>query len=158
MTATFDGEVITEEVDLFTEALGHHILAITATDQAGWVTTATQEIVLSADIPGLICTKHRLYDEGEIYGSGAHGIVVSLDAKLDAAQRSIDKGNIHTAINQLNAFINEVEAQRGQKITPYGADLMIDDAELVIALLERGEYRAMQIKGGRIYLPVFVKE
>jgi len=33
----------------------------------------------------IICTKHILYDLGEIFGPGAQGIVNSLDAKLEAA-------------------------------------------------------------------------
>jgi hypothetical protein len=115
--------VITTEVDLFTEPLGQHALAITATDQAGWVSTTTQQITL-----------------------------------IDAAQRSIEKGKDETAINQLNAFINEVEAQRDKKITLLGADLMIYDAQVVIDLLEKGEYQAMEVKDNRVYLPVFVKE
>jgi len=157
ITSTLDGQPITQTVELFKVALGSHTLAITATDEAGWVTTATQSFTLTANIPSLICTKHMLYDLGEIYGNGANGIVNSLDAKLDAAQKSIDKGNINTAINQLNAFINEVEAQRDKKITPFGADLMIHDSQEIIALLERGEYHARQAKRNQIYLPVLVK-
>jgi len=158
ITNTLDGQPITQTVELFKVALGTHILAITATDEAGWVTTTTQSFTLTANIPSLICTKHKLYDLGEIYGSGANGIVNSLDAKLDAAQKSIDKGNINTAINQLNAFINEVEAQRDKKITPFGADLMIADAQEIIALLEQGEYHARQAKKNQVYLPVLVKK
>ncbi|GEM_PF-2171643 len=158
ITATLDSQSITQTVELFKVELGTHTLTITVTDEAGWVTNLTQNFTLTANIPSLICTKHKLFDLGEIYGNGANGIVNSLDAKLEAAQKSIDKGNTKTATNQLNAFINEVEAQRDKKITPLGADLMIGDAQEVIELLERGEYQAMQIKRSLVYLPVLIKQ
>ena len=37
-------------------------------------------------------------------------------AKLDAAQAAFDRGQTHVAVNLLNAFINEVNAQSGKHI------------------------------------------
>jgi hypothetical protein len=49
----------------------------------------------------------------------------SLKNKINNIQNSIDAGNITAAINQLNAFINQVEALRGKKITDAEADMLI---------------------------------
>ena len=70
--------------------------------------------------------------EGEIDN---HGIVTSLLAKLDVAQKLIDDGNIDQAKNILNAFINEVQAQSGKHITPEAAELLIESAEHILSNL-----------------------
>lgn len=59
------------------------------------------------------------------------GIENSLLAKLDAAQ----KANDSVAINTLQAFINAVEAQRGNKIPEADADDLIAAAQQIIDLL-----------------------
>ena len=41
-------------------------------------------------------------------------------------------GQYNAAINQLNAFINQVEAQRGKKITDEDADALISAAQRII--------------------------
>ena len=46
----------------------------------------------------------------------ANGIENSLISKLNAAKKSLERGKDRAAANQLTAFINEVEAQRGKKI------------------------------------------
>jgi hypothetical protein len=59
----------------------------------------------------------------------------SLDAKLDSALRALDdlnENNDAAAINSLQAFINAVEAQRGNKITDEQADTLISAAQAII--------------------------
>ena len=56
----------------------------------------------------------------------------SLTSSLDAAISSLDSGNDETAVNQLNAFINKVEAQRGKKISGEDADALIAFAQAII--------------------------
>jgi hypothetical protein len=66
------------------------------------------------------------------------GIANSLDAKLDAALNALDdvnQNNDVAALNSLNAFINAVEAQRNNKITNEQADILIEDAQYIIALI-----------------------
>lgn len=66
------------------------------------------------------------------------GISNSLDAKLDGALQAIDdvnENNDIAAINKLQAFINAVEAQRGNKITTEQADTLIAAAQAIIASL-----------------------
>jgi hypothetical protein len=59
----------------------------------------------------------------------------SLLSKVDNAQQSADKENICTAINKLEALKNEVNAQRGKKISDEAADEVIAYADSVIAYL-----------------------
>ncbi len=66
------------------------------------------------------------------------GITTSLTAKLEAALTNLNDGeepNDGAAINQLGAFINEVEAQRGQKIPENMAATLIAQAQAIIDLL-----------------------
>ena len=66
------------------------------------------------------------------------GISSSLLAKLEGAQSVLNSGNPNshqTAINKINSFKNEVEAQRGQFITNGQANLLIAMANNIIAQL-----------------------
>ncbi len=66
------------------------------------------------------------------------GISNSLDAKLGAALQAIDdinQNNDGAAINTLQAFINAVEAQSGDKIATEDADALIATAQAIIDLL-----------------------
>jgi hypothetical protein len=67
------------------------------------------------------------------------GISNSLDAKLETALSALDDVNTNNdvaAINSLNAFINAVEAQRGNKVTNEDADMLIAAAQAIIDKLE----------------------
>jgi len=64
------------------------------------------------------------------------GIENSLVSKLENAIQSVDRGQHNAASNQLEAFINEVEAQRGKKITEEQADELIADAQSIIDDIE----------------------
>lgn len=67
------------------------------------------------------------------------GIANSLDSKLQNAKSAmvdLDNGNIGGAINKLEAFINEVEAQRGKEVSDEQAELLILMARNVISLIE----------------------
>lgn len=66
------------------------------------------------------------------------GIGNSLDAKLDTvlnALQDVNENNDVAAINSLEAFINAVNAQRGNKITEDQADMLIASAQEIISLL-----------------------
>lgn len=60
------------------------------------------------------------------------GIEQSLIAKLNAAEKAINKGKKQTAENQLNAFINEVNAQKDKHIKDEAIKILIEDAEYLI--------------------------
>jgi len=62
----------------------------------------------------------------------------SLCAKLGVAMKAIrdlKKNNDVAAVNAMGAFVNQVEAQRGKKITEEDADALIAKAQAIIALL-----------------------
>lgn len=72
----------------------------------------------------------------KVKGMGLHkGIENSLVQKLENALKSLEKGNEGAAMNQLSAFINEIKAQRGKKITQDQADYLIAATQLIIDML-----------------------
>jgi len=71
-----------------------------------------------------------------------NGIENSLDSKLDAALNALDDVNANNdgaACNTLQAFINAVEAQRGNKLTDAQAGQLIAAAQAIQALLDCGD-------------------
>ncbi len=78
--------------------------------------------------------KHQAFALGWINNQG---IVNSLDAKLDNAKKHLEKGKITPAINVLQAFINEVEAQNGKKLTSEAYALLKFNAEFLIDQLSQ---------------------
>jgi hypothetical protein len=67
--------------------------------------------------------------------AGNAPIGVSLTAKLNSVIASLAAGATNAACNQLNAFINEVMAQSGKKITTSDAKFLIDQAQQIRAVL-----------------------
>ena len=63
------------------------------------------------------------------------GVAKSLMAKLDGAQVALDRGQTRVALNKLNAFINEVNAQSGKHIAADHAGMLVEHANKVIAAL-----------------------
>ena len=64
----------------------------------------------------------------------------TLISKLNAAQASCAAGNINVAIHHLNAFINQVNAKRGNGFTNAQADDLIARANAVIIAMQNGTY------------------
>ena len=67
------------------------------------------------------------------------GLNDSLTVKLEAALAKLQDGNPNNdaaAIAALEAFINQVQAQRGNKIPEGDADALIDAAQAIIDLLD----------------------
>ena len=129
--ADLDGVPVTngQVIDLYTLSLGDHTLTVYAVDKA--YNEASQSVTFSvtANIQSLVDGLKRFYAEGKITNSGIYN---SLLKKLTNAQASLKKGQTKTAINQLNAFINEVQAQSGKHINANAASLLIADARWVI--------------------------
>jgi hypothetical protein len=53
------------------------------------------------------------------------GSFVDCAASLQGAQAAFARGNIKSGDNQLNAFINQVNAQSGKSLTPAQAAVLI---------------------------------
>lgn len=78
------------------------------------------------------CVQHAV-DQNLIDNAG---VATSLFAKLNAAQAALDRGQPTVAVQGLQAFIHEVQAQAGQHIDATHATHMILHAQLVIAALQ----------------------
>lgn len=63
------------------------------------------------------------------------GLANSLTTKLDVAQAKLNADNVTAACNMLQAFINEVNAQRGGKLTSSQADQLLAAAQQLRATL-----------------------
>ena len=62
----------------------------------------------------------------------------SLTSTLNAAIASLDRENDNAAVNQLNAFVNKVEAERDKKISDADAGGLIEAAEAISYVLTSG--------------------
>jgi hypothetical protein len=60
----------------------------------------------------------------------------SLTSKLQNAIQSLGNGQQNAAVNKLNAFINEVKAQRNKKSTNAQADTLITEAQRIINTIQ----------------------
>ena len=81
---------------------------------------------------GMITIIDTLVTEGVIDTTMRNSLV----SKAENAEKSVNKDNICAAINQFEAFINQVNAQRGNKISNEAADEVIAYADSVIAYFE----------------------
>jgi hypothetical protein len=75
--------------------------------------------------------------DGPVYpGFGLpHGLETSLLAKLNAAIKADEAGNINAECGDLQAFINESNAQSGKKLTEAQANQIIAEATALRELL-----------------------
>ncbi|MFC2038223.1 hypothetical protein ACFLUG_00420 [Chloroflexota bacterium] len=102
----------------------------TAYDAAGNCGTATQEITVQTPNDA---TQTVITEVENLYLP--QGMENSIVSKLDNAVKSLEKSNIESAVNQLEAFINQVEAQRGKKLTDEQADDLIDKVRTIIDVI-----------------------
>ncbi len=81
----------------------------------------------------LISFKHRSVSLGWINNKG---IANSLDSKLDNAKKKFSSGNMKEVKNILNAFLNEVEAQKGKYLSSEAYALLKYNAKYLIDSLK----------------------
>ena len=77
------------------------------------------------------CVQHAA-EHGHIDNQG---VTRSLLAKLDVAQTAVDRGQSTVAVNQLNAFIQELHAQAGKHILQEHAEHLLIHAQAVFHAL-----------------------
>lgn len=65
-----------------------------------------------------------------------NGLENSLTKKLENALEKLESNNENAAINQLNAFINHVEAQSGKKIDEDDAEELVTLTENIVTMIE----------------------
>jgi hypothetical protein len=61
------------------------------------------------------------------------GIGISLDAKLNAAQASLSRGDNRAATNQLSALLEEVDAQAGKQLSSEAVALLKFNTQYLIS-------------------------
>jgi hypothetical protein len=88
---------------------GVYTATLTVTDAAGLTNTATAPVIVWNAQQGIQNLLIDTFGQGGTSGL-SDGIITSLNAKLRAAQRSLDEGNNAAAASQINAFTNEVAA------------------------------------------------
>jgi len=100
-------------------------LTCAATNGAGLAATASVVIKIDKSAPAVIGNLAAV-----IAGlpNVEAGLKNALTAKLQSALASLARGNGQAARNELTAFINQVEAQRGKKLPLAVADLLIQQA------------------------------
>lgn len=80
----------------------------------------------------IINLKHEAYSLGWITNKG---IEQSLDVKLENAKKKLEAGDIKTAKNILNAFLNEVEAQKDKHLTSEAYGLLKYNTQYIVERL-----------------------
>ena len=133
VTATLDGASVTngQVIDLYSYLPGTtHTLVVTAMDKAYNTSSASVTFTVETTIQSMMSVVTSLYEDGAISSTDVYN---GLMDKLQAAAKA-KKAN--TAINVLNAFLQQVNAQKGKSITPEAADLLITDIQWLIAHLQ----------------------
>jgi len=69
----------------------------------------------------------------------------ALTVKLEGAFDDCNQGNYLVAVNKLGAFINQVEAFRGKKLTVAQADELISDAQNIILIIHEIQRAAVNV-------------
>ena len=134
-SGNIDGNAVTngQLVELLLLAPGPHTLTVEATDKADNTASESLVFTISVDADGLLAALKYMCNLGWI---DKHGVCNSLEAKLSAAIDSINRGNLNAAENQLNAFLNDLEAQKDKSINQSAYDVLTGGALYVIDHLE----------------------
>lgn len=133
VSATLNGLPVFNNQIVTLTTLGSNTFIVSATDQAGNTVTHQKNFLVKSPAEG----NAELIALVESYNL-QQGISNSLDAKLQAAQDSLaaaNAGNRPDTIQKLQAFINQVEAQRGLAITDAQATALINFANRIIQSL-----------------------
>jgi hypothetical protein len=123
-----DGDVI----ELLNLSLGEHILSIRAEDTAGNLAEQSVTFEVEATIDSLRDAVKQLVAANEI----ASQTMRPLLAKLDAAAAALNRGNSRAVRGALGAFIAQLRALSGKKVTAEAATLLSIDAQAIFEGLE----------------------
>jgi PKD repeat protein len=105
-------------------AAGTYTVTVRVTDDDGDVGTKVATVVVQSPQQGataLVTEIEALVAAGILTGGEAS----SLTSSLNSVAESLADGKSSTALNQLKAFENKVEAQRGKKLTEAQATLLV---------------------------------
>ncbi len=84
-------------------------------------TTAVTSSDSTGNIDDLIALVNQYVNSDDIQGNAENGLL----AKLDSIKQKIMNGQSDAAANELGAFINQVQAQQGKKISDKAANALI---------------------------------
>lgn len=137
-TATLDGSTANpsggtldsgQTIHLLDVALGTHTFAVTAKDNV--LNTSTQSVVFTIIVTpeSIEGDVNQFVANGKIKPSLANGLLAILTQAAAARAR----GDCSRADSLYSAFIKEVESQSGKGIDPTAAQIMIGDANYLIA-------------------------
>ena len=112
---------------------GNYTVTLTVTDDDGGVGNDTVIICVETQQEAI---EDVIEDVEEM--DLPEGLENALVSKLENAIDSLNNNNTNAAVNKLGAFINQVEAQRGKKLTDEEADALIAAAQWIIDNLNNG--------------------
>lgn len=104
-------------------AIGINSFSASAEDKAGNTGSGSTSFTVRVDA-GSLCVLTRSFVT-------SNGIANSLCAKLRAAAAATERGSTNAARGQLDAFVNEVEAQSGKALSPIQAAVLVRLANLL---------------------------
>jgi hypothetical protein len=116
-------------VELLLVPAGTHNVAAQGVDQADNMAGASVTFTVVTDIDGLLASLNHMCELGWI---SQQGVCKSLNAKLAATKAAIERDQLTPASNTLNAFINELEAQRGKAVSQTAFDVLLANAIYVM--------------------------
>jgi hypothetical protein len=120
-----------QAINLLTElTLGDHTFTVTAVDTADNSTTKSVTFSINVTPDSIKDDVTRFFSLGLIKNQG---LANSLLAKLNAAADARARGHCQTAANDYQAFINELMAQLGKGVDAGAAQIMIADAQYLMA-------------------------
>jgi len=97
--------------------------------------TATVGLSASTgNVDELIAMVNGFVTSGEITGNAENGLL----AKLETIKQKVTNGQMNPATNEMGAFVNEVQAQVGKKISDAAGTALIAKAQAVAAELMAG--------------------
>ena len=88
----------------------------------------------TGNVDELIAMVNNFVTSGDITGQAENGLL----AKLKTIQQKVMNGQLDAAANEMGAFVNEVQAQLGKKISETAANALIAKAQAVAAELMAG--------------------
>jgi hypothetical protein len=111
-------------------------IALTSTPVIGSIETAVVGTApaLANAIDDLITLVNQYVTSGDITDNAQNGLL----AKLDTIKQKVTDGQLNEAVNELGAFINEVQAQQGKKISDAAVTALIERVQQVIAQIQAG--------------------
>jgi hypothetical protein len=130
VNATLDGVAVTngQVIKLYLYVPGTtHTLDVTAMDKAYNSASASVTFTVETSIQSLMSVVTSLYNDGKITSATVY------KGLMDKLQAAVKSKSPATTVNLLKAFISQVKAQSGKAITPDAAQLLIANAQWLLA-------------------------